>query len=89
MEKLNNTRIWFNGHTRKYVKGCPFLIRLRVVGGSIQDGYRTADNQLFQVMECILHNHDKDGNLLPASIVQPVNQEERREDEEDLQITQN
>ena len=76
-------------YTCKYVAGCPFLIRLRVVGGSIQDGYRTIDNQRFQVMECIWHNHDKEGNPLPASIVQSANHEERREDEEDLQIPQN
>ena len=53
------------------------------------DGYRTIDNQRFGVTECIWHNYDMEGNLLPAAIEQPVIEEEMREDEEDVQIPQN
>ena len=73
----------------KYVIGCPFHIRLRAVSGSIRDGCRTIDNQCFRVTECIWHNHDMEGNPLPATIEQPVIEEEMREDEEDVQIPQN
>ena len=73
----------------KYVTGCPFHIRLRVVSGRMPDGYTTIDNQRFRVTECIWHNHDMEGNPLPAAIKQPVIEEEMREDEEDVQIPQN
>ena len=73
----------------KYVTGCPFLIRLRAVSGSIRDGCRTIDNQRFRVTQCIWHNHDMEGSPLPTAIEQPVLQEERREAEEDMQIPQN
>ena len=53
------------------------------------DGYTIIDNQYFRVTECIWHNHDMEGNPLPASIEQPVIEEEMREDEEDVQIPQN
>ena len=73
----------------KYVTGCPFHIRLRVVSGRMPDGYTTIDNQRFRVTKCIWHNHDMEGSPLPAAIEQPVIQEEMREDEEDVQIPQN
>ena len=73
----------------KYVTGCPFHIRLRAISGRMPDGYTTIDNQRFRDTECIWHNHDMEGNLLPAAIKQPVIEEEMREDEEDVQIPQN
>ena len=70
----------------KYVTGCPFLIRLRAVSGSIRDGCRTIDNQCFRVTKCIWHNHDMEGNPLPTAVEKSVIQEEKRKDEEDVQI---